>query len=146
MEGDQITQTCKEFCNGKSMVPETVKTYLSSLQCAYLYFVLFCAPLLLNSCATENSLDIHANVPSASNAGNYLTGRVAYNNHDLNDATLSFRDALKKKSERGLVATTKLYRGTRGWKFRSRYQARRACFETEANFNIYASCNWITRR
>jgi len=30
---------------------------------------------------------------------------------------------IKKKSERGFVATTKLYRGTRGWKFRSRYHA-----------------------
>ena len=85
------------------MVPETVKTYLSSLRRRYLYFILFCAPLLLNSCTTENSLDIHANVPSASNAGNYLTGRVAYNNHDLNDATLSFRDALKKNPNEDLL-------------------------------------------
>ena len=85
------------------MVPETVKTYLSSLRRDYLYFVLSCAPLLLNSCTTENSLDIHANVPSASNAGNYLTGRVAYNNHDLNDATSSFRDALKKNPNENLL-------------------------------------------
>tara|TARA_A100001234_G_scaffold91570_1_gene80689 strand:+ start:2706 stop:4424 length:1719 start_codon:yes stop_codon:yes gene_type:complete len=85
------------------MVPETVKTYLSSLRRGYPYFVLFCAPLLLNSCTTENSLDVHATVPSASNAGNYLTGRVAYNNHDLNDATSSFRDALKKDPNENLL-------------------------------------------
>ena len=69
------------------MVPETVKTYLSSLRGGYLYSVLFCALLLFNSCTTENSLDINANVPSASNAGNYLTGRLAYNNHDLKTKT-----------------------------------------------------------
>ena len=103
MEGDQITQTCKEICDGKSMVPETVRIYPSSLRGGYLYFILFCALLLLNSCTTENSLDINANVPSASNAGNYLTGRVAYNNHDLNDATLSFRGALKKNPNENLL-------------------------------------------
>ena len=85
------------------MVPETVKTYLSSLRRGYPYFVLFCAPLLLNSCTTENSLGVHATLPSASNAGNYLTGRVAYNNHDLNDATSSFRDALKKNPNENLL-------------------------------------------
>ena len=103
VEGDQITQTCKEICDGKSMVPETVKHIIIAAR-RYLSSFSF-ALLLLNSCTTENSLDIHANVPSTSNAGNYLTGRVAYNNHDLNDATSSFRDALKK-SERGLVTTT----------------------------------------
>ncbi|GIR52978.1 MAG: hypothetical protein CM15mP62_04490 [Rhodospirillaceae bacterium] len=63
----------------------------------------FARLLLLNSCTTENSLDVHATVPSASNAGNYLTGRVAYNNHDLNDATSSFRDALKKNPNENLL-------------------------------------------
>ena len=85
------------------MVRETVKTYISSLRGAYLYFVLFCTLLLLNSCTTENNLDVDANVPSTSNAGNYLTGRVAYNNHDLNDATSSFRDALKKNPNENLL-------------------------------------------
>jgi len=78
------------------MVPEKIKTYLSSLRGAQLYFVLFCTLLVLNSCTSEDSLDTRANVPSTSNAGNYLKGRVAYNNHDLNDATSSFRTALKK--------------------------------------------------
>ena len=85
------------------MVPETIKTYISSLRGARLYFVLFCTILLLNSCKTQNSLDTSANVPSTSNAGNYLTGRAAYNNHDLNDATSSFRDALKKNPNEGLL-------------------------------------------
>ena len=102
-EGDQITQICKEFCDGKPVVPKTIKTYLSSLRSAPLYFVLFCTLLVLNSCTSENSLDTRANVPSTSNAGNYLKGRVAYNNHDLNDATSSFRDALKKNPNENLL-------------------------------------------
>ena len=103
MEGDQITQTCNEICDGTSMVPETIKTYLSSPRRAHLYFVLFCALLVLNSCTTENNLDTHATVAPTSNAGNYLKGRVAYNNHDLNDATSSFRDALKKNPNEDLL-------------------------------------------
>ena len=85
------------------MVPETIKTYLSLLRRSYFCVALFCALLVLNSCTTENSLDTHANVPSASNAGNYLKGRVAYNNHDLNDATSSFREALKKNPNDNLL-------------------------------------------
>ena len=85
------------------MDPETIKTYLSLLRGARLYFILFCTLLVLNSCTSEESLDTRANVPSTSNAGNYLKGRVAYNNHDLNDATSSFRDALKKNPNEDLL-------------------------------------------
>ena len=93
---DQITQICNQTYDKFSSVLETIQKHLSLDRHVRLYVFYFCVTLTLTSCVTKTSSNLGLSPPAISNAGSYLKGRVAYNNHDLKNAVLSFRNALKK--------------------------------------------------
>ena len=70
----------------------------------------------------------------------------AYNNHDLNDATLSFRDALKKNPNENLLLRRSFIAELEAGNLDHAYKLAERALKQKQNFNIYASCNWFTRR
>ena len=100
---DQITQICNQTYDKFSSVLEAIQKHLSLYRHVCLYVFYFCVILTLNSCVTTTNSNLESNPPAISNAGSYLKGRVAYNNHDLKNAVLSFRSALKKNPNDNLL-------------------------------------------